>query len=957
MPKRKREYNFKSTKGGKNNGENSQSEFQRLRHPRGLKGRQIGLWYAQHNKLRRNTQTQPPQRPHEKPLGKIIISETKVRQIREFLLTTSLESEFVNDINIEESAFKMSYLSNIRGSIIDKLSKCCTTAPHNSDLDNRLYDEYQHMVNIPSYKIMKVNREKLPAYSMKEQLINMINKNQVVLISGETGCGKTTQIGQFILDSFIENRMGTRCQIICTQPRRISAIAVAERVAQERVEELGQSVGYQIRLEKKLPRDTASICFCTTGVVLKKMEDDPSLSRVSHLIIDEIHERAIPSDFLLTLLKEVLKKRTNLKVILMSATLNAEEFSKYFDNCPHICIPGFTFPVQQYFLEDVLQVTKFTFFSEKSKRDFKYVRHQSEEEREFDKYILPQIKIKAAEKQYDREVYEQLCNPKSEDLNLNLVLALLVKICQKDAKAILIFLPGLTDISDLNKSIKNSKLFDPNKYLIIPLHSKMPTVDQKQIFNPAPHGMRKIIISTNIAETSITIDDVTHVIDCGKIKMSDFDVATNTETLKTRWVSVANADQRKGRAGRVQAGTCYHLFSTYRKKLLDLYQKPEILRTRLDGTILQAKILQLGKVNEFFTKLMNPPSAESLSLALDLLKRLNALDESENLTPLGYHLAKLPMSPQIGKMVLFGAIFSCLDPILSIATSLDFKDAFQIPLGKEKQADAKKRELGKGFMSDHIVLHIVMEKYEKMNNTSFCYDYFLSSYILKLLKKLKEQFMGYLLELKFVSDLNPKNVVNNVNSGNISLVKAVVCAGLFPNVAIAKQDSRGIVRHLYSPDRQTRYEFHLKSILTVNQPFPSPLIVYYSKLKTSKEYIHDATMIYPLPLIFFGDQYKALTESNNFFITVSNYLRFSSNVFTYQLITELRNKMNWFLEYKITSPGVVDWTNPSDNLNILQAVVELITAEDIGQIDSFDDEDWDNQTASLEQYPPYFYNL
>uniref|UniRef100_A0A6P7GXC7 ATP-dependent DNA/RNA helicase DHX36-like isoform X1 n=1 Tax=Diabrotica virgifera virgifera TaxID=50390 RepID=A0A6P7GXC7_DIAVI len=229
MPKRKREYNFKSTKGGKNNGENSQSEFQRLRHPRGLKGRQIGLWYAQHNKLRRNTQTQPPQRPHEKPLGKIIISETKVRQIREFLLTTSLESEFVNDINIEESAFKMSYLSNIRGSIIDKLSKCCTTAPHNSDLDNRLYDEYQHMVNIPSYKIMKVNREKLPAYSMKEQLINMINKNQVVLISGETGCGKTTQIGQFILDSFIENRMGTRCQIICTQPRRISAIAVAER--------------------------------------------------------------------------------------------------------------------------------------------------------------------------------------------------------------------------------------------------------------------------------------------------------------------------------------------------------------------------------------------------------------------------------------------------------------------------------------------------------------------------------------------------------------------------------------------------------------------------------------------------------------------------------------------------------------------------------------------------------
>lgn len=226
--------------------------------------------------------------------------------------------------------------------------------------------------------------------------------------------------------------------------------------------------------------------------------------------------------------------------------------------------------------------------------------------------------------------------------------------------AILVFLTGYVDISSLYNKMELSSKFPSSKYTVIPLHSQMPTVDQKQIFEKPPEGMRKIVLSTNIAETSITIDDVVFVIDCGKMKIKNFDVKMNSQTLQLEWVSSANASQRKGRAGRVQPGICYHLFSRARHKLLDDYQKPEILRTRLEAVILTAKVLQLGDVEEFFEKLMDPPDPGTVRLSLDLLRTLNALDSEENLTPLGYHLARLPLGPQMGKMILLGRILHLL---------------------------------------------------------------------------------------------------------------------------------------------------------------------------------------------------------------------------------------------------------------------------------------------------------
>lgn len=667
------------------------------------------------------------------------------------------------------------------------------------------------------------------------------------------------------------------------------------------------------------------------------MEQDPSLSKISHLILDEIHERAVPSDFLITLLKDVIKKRKELKVILMSATLNADAFSAYFDDCPHINIPGLTFPVTEYFLEDVLQLTKFKFLQPRNQYNrYAKTTKQLKSEEEFNNFVKPYIRNLEADGTYDKDVLEQLKNPESEWLNIKLILTLLEKICQnnEDDGSILVFLPGYLKISALHKDIQNSNYFGTKlqKYIIIPLHSQMPSVDQKQIFEPAPPGKRKIIISTNIAETSITIDDVTYVIDCGRMKRSDFDTETNTQTLDDLWVSQANADQRKGRAGRVKPGVCYHLFSRCRQLLLEKFERPEITRIRLDGTILQAKILQLGKIQDFFPKLMNPPTQEALDLSVDLLKRLNALDDDEYLTPLGYHLAKLPVAPQIGKMLLFGAIFSCLNPILNIAVSLDFKDAFQIPLGKEKLADSKRRELGIGTLSDHIVLSRALEIYETTSNpSSFCREYFLSYYTLKLLVKMKGQFMQYLQDLQYVSDVYPKNKTNNFNSDNLSLIKAIVCAGLYPNIAVAKTNKHGRVTNISSPDNK-RYEFHLKSILSAEHFFPSPLLVYYLKIKSTKDSIYDATVVPPLSVIFFGDKYQYLEDKGEEFININEHLNFKSNRSTSLVINDLRQRMNWFLEYKVCHPGEIDWSNSKavDGINILRSIMALITNEDTG---------------------------
>lgn len=338
----------------------------------------------------------------------------------------------------------------------------------------------------------------------------------------------------------------------------------------------------------------------------------------------------------------------------------------------------------------------------------------------------------------------------------------------------------------------------------------------------------------------------------------------------------------------------------------------------------------------FTGSLIDVPDEELIRVSINLLKRLNAIDENEILTPLGYHLAKLPVAPQMGKMLLMGAIFGCLEPILHVAASLDFKDAFQLPLGKERQVDKIRMEMSKGEKSDHLILHEAIRNFELSNNKrKYCWDYFLSFNTLNMLLGMKNQFMELLFDLNFVPDKNPKNHICNINSDNLGLIKAVICAGLYPNVMVARYDSYFykliLVIITFTPfffrkAGRNRYKLrllgqnhivkpHPKSIHNIISYYESPLLVFYHKLKSSCDFFHDATMVNIFPILFFGDPFTyddALQQ-----LVVNAYTKFKATKQVATMIAKLRERLNWFLEYKAASPGIVDWNDCDGDVQLL----------------------------------------
>ncbi|KAL6449085.1 hypothetical protein ACFW04_000652 [Cataglyphis niger] len=923
------------------------------RPPPGLKGKEIGLFYRNLNKeklkQREKKKNSPVFRllPDTEERIKTILNYSK--SFRSLICDESSNSEHDDKYHhIHDSQFKRKFLEIINGDIEHNLAKAInmeSELQRNSDIDKILLNEYKDKQIQSDYQNMLKFRLKLPAYHKKSEILQLVKDNQVVVISGETGCGKTTQVAQFILDDQLEAGNGSITRIVCTQPRRISAISVAERVAAERAEKLGKSVGYQIRLEKIPTREQGSILFCTTGILLQFMKTDPALKNFSHVILDEIHERTTESDFIITLLKKIILKRTDLKILLMSATLNSERFSKYYNECPMIHIPGFTYPVQEFYLEDVLSFTQFKFPEASESTVYrKYLKRYKEQQHKKDEFldiIQPYIRQLRTEMKYGEHVFNQLRNPNSENLSLELIEKLVRYICNnKGPGAILIFLPGMMDISQLNRMMLDSGCYPPNKYIIYPLHSRMPTIDQKLIFKEPPNDIRKIIIATSIAETSITIEDVVYVIDCGKTKLGRFDVKNNIQTLEPEWVSLANAKQRRGRAGRVKSGECYHLYCKVREMTFDQYPLPEMLRTRLEEVILQIKILQLGKAKEFLASVMDPPDLKAIDLSLDLLRTLNALDKEEHLTPLGYHLAHLPLDPRTGKMILWAALFSCIEPIFAIAASLTFKDAFYCPLGKEEEANKKKLELSMGEYSDHIALAEALRRFEvarrRGNAGQFCREYFLSFNTLKLLSEMKTQFAQYLYEMKFLDNDNPGDRNANRNSNNIALIKAIVCAGLYPNIAVIRRITKNGAVGWTPEDGSVRT--HPSSVNCKASNFPSQYLTYFTKKRSTAIYLHDTTCISIPILLFTGPNILIRREKGK--CIISNF-NFSENIIcepqTAEVIQELQCALNSLLEYKITHPATVLWSTFEGQ--ILNAIIELISQKD-QEMDYNNDEDF-----------------
>jgi len=760
--------------------------------------------------------------------------------------------------------------------LIDRIAEVC-----DDDLDSSQTDIEESMINQRGYRQFFAGKENkgidrdlidaaarieggemarfrktLPSFKMRNELLSAIANQQVLVVSGETGCGKTTQVPQFILDDAVARGRGSRVSIVCTQPRRVAAISVAERVANERGEKVGEVVGYQVRMDSKLPREQGSILYCTTGILLQRMQSDRSLKQFTHVMLDEIHERDVMADIILVILKEVLPLRPDLKVVLMSATLNASQFSQYLYDSPVIHIPGFMHPVTKFYLEDILEMTEYNIASSCD--------HLEKSVPENDLVLTEKVIDKLiAQKHLSPTTLASLMHPLAESMNMDLVATLVDYIhANQPPGAILVFLPGWEDISSLSSLLAAS--FHLNKANIYPLHGSMSPQEQRLIFDRPQPGYRKIVIATNIAESSITIDDIVYVVDCGRAKIKMFDPKKNFATLQPEWISQANSKQRMGRAGRLRPGVVYKMYSKAREEAMSEYMAPEMIRSRLENVILKIKVLGYEDVGAFLNQLMDSPSAESIALSNQALKDIGALSHNLTLTGLGWTLGQLPLDPQLGKMMVLASALCCLDPVLSVVTCLENKSPFLIT-SKTKELGQAVDRLAADTVSDHLAVANAVAAWDSLSSRGgqardsgvieFCHQNFLSQRVLRSMDKMKYQYGLELYKLGLTPASDPKDPSCNLNSGCEALVRAVISIGLVPNVATLKEDG---AQYRLVTARGQNLEFHPRScnrdvVKRVSSSAWEASIprwfTYFEKMHSSDTFLHDSTAAGPLTLL------------------------------------------------------------------------------------------------------------
>ncbi|KAL5638958.1 hypothetical protein ACGC1H_003356 [Rhizoctonia solani] len=516
------------------------------------------------------------------------------------------------------------------------------------------------------------------------------NENQIVVMIGETGSGKTTQIPQFVAYTDIPHARGKL--IACTQPRRVAAMSVAKRVAEEMDVALGKQVGYSIRFEDMTEPGTTFLKYMTDGMLLREAMTDHDLSRYSTIILDEAHERTLATDILMGLLKEVAKRRKDLKIVVMSATLDALKFQKYFSTggdgtmAPLLKVPGRTFPVE-------------TFYTQEPEPDY------------VEAAIRTVLMIHQAEDEGD----------------------------------ILVFLTGEEEIEDACRKIRleaeglsSGGKDGPGPLLVVPLYSSLPPAQQQRIFDSAPPGGRKVVVSTNIAETSLTIDGIVYVVDPGFSKQKVYNPRIRVESLLVSPISKASAQQRAGRAGRTRPGKCFRLY-TERDYIKQLEEQtyPEILRSNLANTVLE--LVKLGVTDLVHFDYMDAPAPETIMRALELLNYLSALNDDGELTPLGGIMAEFPLDPQLAKMLIVSPEFRCSNEILTIVAMLSVPNVWLRPNNQRKEADAAKALLTVPD-GDHLTLLNVYNNYfNNKDDKNWCWNNYLSQRALQQAENVRNQ--------------------------------------------------------------------------------------------------------------------------------------------------------------------------------------------------------------------------
>ncbi|XP_016995645.2 dosage compensation regulator mle isoform X2 [Drosophila takahashii] len=730
--------------------------------------------------------------------------------------------------------------------------------------------------NDPAYRQFLEFRDKLPIAAMRSEILSAINDNPVVIIRGNTGCGKTTQIAQYILDDYISSGQGGYANIYVTQPRRISAISVAERVARERCEQLGDTVGYSVRFESIFPRPYGGILFCTVGVLLRKLE--AGLRGVSHIIVDEIHERDVNSDFLLVILRDMVDTYPDLHVILMSATIDTTLFSKYFGGCPVLEVPGRAFPVQQFFLEDILQMTDFV-PSVESRRKRKEAEDEEQLQLSENKEEMETNFNKVCEDKYSQKTRNAMAMLSESDVSFELLEALLMHIKSKNIPgAILVFLPGWNLIFALMKFLQNTSTFGNSaQYRILPCHSQIPRDEQRKVFETVPEGVTKIILSTNIAETSITIDDIVFVVDICKARMKLFTSHNNLTSYATVWASKTNLEQRKGRAGRVRPGFCFTLCSRARFEVLEDTLTPEMFRTPLHEMALTIKLLRLGAIHHFLSKALEPPPVDAVIEAEVLLREMRCLDINDELTPLGRLLARLPIEPRLGKMMVLGAVFGCADLVASMASySSTFSEVFSLDIGQRRLANHQKALSG-SKCSDHVAMIVASQLWQRAKQQGeqaearFCDWKGLQMSTMNVMWDAKQQLLDLLEQAGFPEECMTSHYVDSEPNGDdpvLDMSLALLCLGLYPNICVHKEK-----RKVLTTESKAAL-LHKTSVNCSNLAvtFPYPFFVFGEKIRTRAVSCKQLSMVSPLQVMLFGS--RKIDLAANSVVRVDNWVNF-----------------------------------------------------------------------------------
>lgn len=656
------------------------------------------------------------------------------------------------------------------------------------------------------YQLLE-KRQLLPAWEAKSKLFKLLEENQIIIIQGETGSGKTTQVPQFLVDSpFLTPGKG----IAVTQPRRVAAMSVAKRVSEEMDVVLGQEVGYSIRFEDLSSRATR-LKYMTDGMLLRESIGDPLLNRYSIVCLDESHERTINTDILFGFMKEITQKRKDLKLIVMSATMDIEKFQQYFD-APVLDIPGRVFPVQ-------------ILYSDKPQKNY------------LESAIDTAFRIHLEEEPGD----------------------------------VLVFLTGEEEIETACEELRDRvEQQDPKRcgpIDVIPLYSTLPPAQQQRIFRDAPKANkfgvagRKVIFSTNVAETSLTIDGIVYVVDPGLSKQKIYNPRVMIESLLVSPISKASAKQRAGRAGRTRPGKCFRLYTeeSFNEELQE-NTFPEIQRSNLSSVILNLKKLGIDDIIHF--DYMDPPAPETMMRALELLNYMGALCDEGDLTELGNLMAQIPLEPELAKMLLYqrkkdkveGSKGKLIPEVISLVSMLSVQNPFIRPKNFASEADSAKAQF-KDFTGDHLTLLNVFNSFmSEGDKKTFCNENYLNYRSLKAAADVRNQLENICTNLGF--SLNAVNYQAELPEKKKNILIKAILSGYFANIAHLQ------LNNLYFTVKDNQI-VSVHPSTTLNSKYE--WLVYHEFVLTKSNYIRTVTKI-PKPEYLFEvawDYYDNLEEFPN----------------------------------------------------------------------------------------------